>query len=250
MKTLDAMEENQHILVVDDDEEIASLIADYLRPRGFRVSLAGNTREARSVLGTWPIDLLVLDIMMPGEDGLSLCREIRESSSVPIIMLTAVSGDSDRIVGLEMGADDYLEKPFNPRELLARMKAVLRRAGSGDGEEAAKEQGHKRYLFSGWVLDEGARELRAPGDLLISLSTGEFHMLRALLEQPRAVVSRDDLLASVKGGPSIGFGRSVDIQISRLRRKLTDHGLDEAAIKTVRGEGYLFSLPVERESAR
>ena len=241
------MDESNHILVVDDDTEIASLIADFLRPRGYRVSLAANTQEARKLMGTWPIDLLVLDIMMPGEDGLSLCREIRESSQVPIIMLTAVSGDSDRIVGLEMGADDYLEKPFNPRELLARMKAVLRRSGGAEGAAPESEAAHLRFCFEGWVLDEGARELRSPGNLLINLSTGEFQMLKALLEQPREVLSRDDLLASVKGSPIQGFGRSVDIQISRLRRKLADHGLALSAIKTVRGEGYLFSLPVERE---
>ncbi|WP_299371245.1 response regulator [uncultured Kiloniella sp.] len=241
------MEKAKHLLIVDDDEEIRDLLTGFLTQRGFRVSEAGSGDEMRRELNKWSIDLIILDIMLPGEDGLSLCRAVREKSDVPIIMLTAVTGDADRIVGLEVGADDYLEKPFNPRELLARMKAIFRRvSGVGADDNTYIDQGiaNRVFKFSGWQLHEGKREIRSPDKFVVHLSSGEFALLVAFLEHPQKVLTRDDLINATRGVEAIAFDRSIDIQVSRLRKKLENDADRPKLIKTVRGQGYIFAEKV------
>ena len=233
-----------HILVVDDDREIRSLVAQLLRKHGFRVTDAADGREMMEALEDGRFDLVVLDLMMPGEDGLTLCRRVRAASALPIIMLTAMGEDTDRIVGLEMGADDYLPKPFNPRELLARIRAVLRRAG-GESPETQEETGGLR-IFEGWSLDLAKRELRAPDDTLVPLTAGEYDLLAVIVERPGRVLSRDQLLDLTRGRDAVPFDRSVDVQISRLRRKLEPDPKEPQIIKTVRGGGYVFTCEVTR----
>lgn len=241
------MDSFKHLLIVDDDTEICDLLHDFFTQRGFRVSVACNGEEMRKILHVWDIDLVILDLMLPGDDGLALCREIREHSELPIIMLTAVTGEADRIVGLEVGADDYMEKPFNPRELLARVKAIMRRSGLPQGgiEPAPVPQQNKIYQFANWTLHEGKRELRSPDKVLVQLSSGEFELLLAFLQRPQVVLSRDDLLNATRGVEAIPFDRSIDIQISRLRKKLTPGGSQHGLIKTVRGQGYIFTESVK-----
>jgi two-component system OmpR family response regulator len=233
-----------HILVVDDDREIRSLVAQLLRKHGFRVTDAADGREMMEALEGGRFDLVVLDLMMPGEDGLTLCRRVRTASALPIIMLTAMGEDTDRIVGLEMGADDYLPKPFNPRELLARIRAVLRRAG-GESPETQEESGGLR-AFEGWSLDLAKRELRAPDGTLVPLTAGEYDLLAVIVERPGRVLSRDQLLDLTRGRDAVPFDRSVDVQISRLRRKLEPDPKEPQIIKTVRGGGYVFTCEVTR----
>jgi len=233
-----------HILVVDDDREIRSLVSQFLRKHGFRVTDAADGREMMQALEGGRFDLAVLDLMLPGEDGLSLCRKVRAGSSLPIIMLTAMGEETDRIVGLEMGADDYLPKPFNPRELLARIRAVLRRAGT-EAPEPAEEAGGIR-VFEGWTLDLAKRELRAPDGTLVPLTGGEYDLLAAIIERPGRVLSRDQLLDLTRGRNAIPFDRSIDVQISRLRRKLEPDPKEPQIIKTVRGGGYVFACEVTR----
>jgi len=231
-----------HVLVVDDDREIRDLLARFLARHGYRVTAVPDGKEMRRALVDWHIDLIVLDLMLPGEDGLSLCRDLRAKSRIPIIMLTMMGEETDRIIGLEMGADDYLPKPFSPRELLARMKAVLRRA---QGTPAATSRGGVSTLqFAGWQLDIGRRRLKSPRGLLVDLSAGEFDLLVALVEHPQRVLTRDQLLDLTHGRAEAPFDRSIDMQISRLRRKIeTDHAQPEL-IKTVRGGGYVFTADV------
>lgn len=231
-----------HILVVDDDREIRDLTARFLRKHGFRVDDASNGREMDAQLAAGHFDLIVLDLMMPGEDGLSICRRLRNDSAIPIIMLTALGEDTDRIVGLEVGADDYLPKPFNPRELLARIKAVLRR-GSGNGERI--DSSGKKLTFEGWTIDIDKRNLTAPDGVLVSLTAGEFDLLVALAERPQRVLSRDQLLDLTRGREAGPFDRSVDVQLSRLRRKVESDPKDPTLIKTVRGGGYMFTADVD-----
>ena len=233
-----------HILVVDDDREIRSLVAQLLRKHGFRVTDAADGRSMMEALEGGRFDLVVLDLMLPGEDGLSLCRRVRAASSLPIIMLTAMGEETDRIVGLEMGADDYLPKPFNPRELLARIRAVLRRTG-GDVPETQEENGGLR-VFEGWSLDLAKRELRAPDGTLVPLTAGEYDLLAVIVERPGRVLSRDQLLDLTRGRDAAPFDRSVDVQISRLRRKLEPDPKEPQIIKTVRGGGYVLSCEVTR----
>ena len=244
------MESQAHILVVDDDREIRDLLARFLARHGLRVTTAKDGAEMERALADWPIDLVVLDLMMPGEDGLSLTRRLRgQGVAVPIVMLTAMGEDTDRIVGLEMGADDYLAKPFNPRELLARIKAVLRRAQPAAATAApptAVEGGGQRFRFLDWVLDVATRDLLSPDGVITTLSAGEFDLLLAFVEHPRRVLSRDQLLDFARGRQAIPFDRSIDIQVSRLRRKLGDDAKDPQLIKTVRGGGYLFTPEVTR----
>jgi two-component system OmpR family response regulator len=239
------MAKTPHILVVDDDREIRSLVAQLLRKHGFRVTDAADGREMMQVLENGRFDLVVLDLMLPGEDGLSLCRRVRGASSMPIIMLTAMGEETDRIVGLEMGADDYLPKPFNPRELLARIRAVLRRAG-GEVPEPVAEEGGSLREFEGWSLDTARRELRAPDGTLVPLTAGEYDLLAAIVERPGRVMSRDQLLDLTRGRDAVPFDRSVDVQISRLRRKLEVDPKEPQMIKTVRGGGYVFACEVTR----
>lgn len=235
--------EQDTILVVDDDHDIRNLLGDFLKQHGFSILLAKDGDEMQSMMSRYSPDLIVLDVMMPGKDGLSLCRELRATSNIPIIMLTAAGEAVDRIVGLEMGADDYLCKPFNPRELLARVKAILRRAQNIGSEKGQQEQGS--FEFVGWTLDRGARRLLSPDMLEVSLSTGEFTLLVALLERPQQVLSRDQLLDLTKNRMASPFDRSIDIQISRLRNKIEEDPKQPQIIKTIRGGGYMLAVPVE-----
>jgi two-component system OmpR family response regulator len=231
------------ILVVEDDRETRTLIARYLQANACNVSLAADGREMDRCLADGRVDLVVLDVMLPGEDGLSLCRRIRASSQLPIIMLTARGEDLDRIVGLEMGADDYLPKPFNPRELLARINAVLRRQAAA--LTASASSGATRLRFLGWSIDFRLRELRNPQGARVAITSAEFDLLQAFCERPGRVLSRDNLLDLTQGRAAGSFERSIDVLVSRLRRKL-DMGEDApAVIKTVRSGGYLFTPDVE-----
>lgn len=236
------MNDGPHILVVDDDREIRDLLGRFLRKHGFRVDAAADGREMQAALAGGRFDLLVLDLMLPGEDGLSLCRRVRAGSDLPIVMLTAIGEDTDRIVGLEMGADDYIAKPFNPRELLARIRAVLRRS-QGPAPAAPAEDG-RVLRFLGWCLDPGRRNLQAPDGTVVDLTGGEFTLLLALAEHPGRVLTRDQLLDLTRGREAGPFDRSVDVQVSRLRRKLEDDPKRPGIIKTVRGGGYVFAAEV------
>lgn len=236
-------ETNAHILVVDDDREIRDLLGRFLTRHGYRVTTARDGREMRRALADWRIDLVVLDLMLPGEDGLSLCRDLRSRSQVPVVMLTVMGEETDRIVGLEMGADDYLPKPFNPRELLARLKAVLRRAQCAPATPASP--GRKVLRFSGWRLDLGLRRLESPQGMVVDLSGGEFDLLVAFAEHPQRILSRDQLLDFTHGRAEAPFDRSIDMQVSRLRHKIEAAPKDPELIKTVRGGGYVFAADVE-----
>jgi two-component system OmpR family response regulator len=227
-----------HVLVVDDDAELRQLVAKFLRSNGFRVTTVRSAPEMRHALSSTRIDLIILDIMLPGTSGLDLCREIRKTSAVPIIMLTAKAEEADRIVGLEIGADDYVTKPFSPRELLARLNAVLRRMAVDIG--VPKRSAVRGYMFEGWVLDTLKRELTNPDGIVVDLSTGEYDLLLAFVEQPQKVLTREHLLDAARNRVATGWDRSVDVQISRLRRKIAPGGDDHAMIKTVRGIGYMF----------
>ena len=238
------MTKSPHILIVDDDAEIRDLLARFLKKHGYRVDTAGDGRAMTKLMATARFDLVVLDLMLPGEDGLSLCRRLRVESNMPIIMLTALGEETDRIIGLEMGADDYLPKPFNPRELLARIKAILRRAGGVAGPTG--DDRVKLLVFEGWGLDLAKRELRDPKGVLQPLTAGEFDLLAAFVERPKRVLSRDQLLDLTKGREAAPFDRSVDVQLSRLRRKIEVDPKNPALIKTVRGGGYLLACDVVR----
>jgi two-component system, OmpR family, response regulator len=238
------MEVSPHLLVIDDDREIRDLLSRFLAKHGYRVTTAKDAREARRILADARIDLLILDVMMPGEDGLSLCRDVRAKSATPIIMLTAMGEETDRIVGLEVGADDYLPKPFSPRELLARIKAVMRRAVGLPPSDPA-ERG-KVLRFAGWTLDFGRRRLESPLGEAVELSTGEFELLVAFVERPQRVLNRDQLLDLARGRAAAPFDRSIDVQVSRLRRKIETDPKSPQIITTVRGGGYVFTPAVER----
>jgi two-component system OmpR family response regulator len=233
-----------HLLIVDDDREIRDLLSRFLVKHGYRVDAAADGRAMDRLLANGRFDLVVLDIMLPGEDGLALCRRLRVESRIPIIMLTALSEDTERIIGLEMGADDYLAKPFNPRELLARIKAVLRRAGGRAGQPA--EPAGAVLGFAGWRLDAARRELTSPDGVRVELTAGEFDLLLAFVEHPRRVLSRDQLLDLTKGRMAQPFDRAIDVQLSRLRRKIEADPKNPEIIKTVRAGGYIFTHPVER----
>lgn len=239
------MEPSPHILVVDDHRDIRELLGRYLTQHGFRVSPAEDAAAARRILKSAAIDLVVLDVMMPGEGGLQLTRSLREAGDMPIILLTAMGEDTDRVVGLEMGADDYVPKPFNPRELVARIRAVLRRAQSlPRPREPAASEG--RLRFDRWELDLARRELLDEAGVAVPLSTGEFRLLAALLERPGLVLTRDQLLDLTRGRAAGLFDRSIDNQISRLRRRIERDPARPELIKTVRGDGYSFVGQVRR----
>jgi two-component system OmpR family response regulator len=233
----------EHILIVDDDAEIRTLLRDYLERNGLRASAVADGRAMRAALADGRYDLVVLDLMLPGEDGLTLCRELRAHSNLPVIMLTARGEDTDRIVGLEMGADDYLPKPFNPRELLARIKVVLRRAPSPLPEDASAA---RRLQFAGWTLEVARRQLVSPAGVVTPLSGGEYRLLRIFLDRPQRVLSRDQLLDLTRGREAAPYDRSIDVQVGRLRRRLADDAA--ALIQTVRGEGYVLAAEVVAES--
>ena len=234
-----------HVVVVDDDQAIRSMLARFLIQHGLQVTQASNGPELLAALAARPVDLIVLDVMMPGEDGLSLCRRLRAGSETPVILLTAMQGDADRVVGLELGADDYVVKPFNPRELLARIKAVLRRTAA---PQVPVRGARAAYRFEGWVLDASRRRLVSPAGVLVDLTSGEFDLLLVFAEHPQRVLSRDVLLDLARGRGSPAVNRSIDIQISRLRRKLEADPHTPALIKTVRNEGYYFAADVAREA--
>ncbi|HHQ4466070.1 response regulator [Aeromonas veronii] len=233
---------NTHILVVDDHSEIRDLLKRFLEQHGLRVSCARDGKEMKRLLEEREFDLLVLDLMMPGEDGLTLCRELRVKSNLPIIMLTAMGEETDRIIGLEMGADDYLAKPFNPRELLARIKAVMRRT-QADNQPAA-EPLTRDLRFDRWLLDVNRRELVDEDGVGLSLSTAEFDLLKVFLERPQRVLSRDQLLDLARGREAVAFDRAIDTLVSRLRRKLERDPKNPELIKTIWGGGYMFSADV------
>ena len=240
------MDDKPHILLVDDERSIREPLATYLQRSGFRVTQAADASQARERLHGFAIDLAILDVMMPGEDGLSLCRHIRETSELPVILLTAMSEETDRIVGLEMGADDYVVKPFSPRELVARIKVVLRRTGRGGGgvKQRAPETGS--YAFAGWVLKAGERALVDPDGVSVPLSTGEFNLMLAFATHPHQVLSRDQLLDLAYGREAHAFDRAIDNHISRLRRKIEADPKAPLLIKTVWGGGYTLSADVTR----
>ena len=236
------MDTADHLLVVDDDRDIRELLTNYLTRNGFRATAVADGRAMRAALAAHAFDLVVLDVMLPGEDGLTLCRELRARSNLPILMLTARGDDLDRIVGLEMGADDYLPKPFNPRELLARIKAVLRRARTLPDNLHAPQ--HSFARFDGWTLNFDTRTLHDPAGEAVELSGAEFRLLKIFVERPHRVLNRDQLMDLLHGRDTEPFDRSIDVQVSRLRQRLGDDAREARLIKTVRGEGYVFTAPV------
>lgn len=259
-------EDQVRLLVVDDDADIRTLLADYLRRHGFEVAAVGDGAGLMAEMEAEVPDMVVLDVMLPGEDGLSLCRRLRERWPVPVIFLTALDSVTDRVVGLEIGADDYMVKPFEPRELLARIRTVLRRMPVGCTEDEGKERqgeadkvsqgqsglsssraGRDSRGFDGWRLDVLSRELRDPSGVLVNLSDAQFRLLMVFLEQPFQILSRDALLTILHGREAEPYDRSVDIQVSRLRTRLRDN-IDQRLIRTVRGGGYMWSVDVQREA--
>ncbi|MCB1500962.1 MAG: response regulator [Bauldia sp.] len=241
------MEATPHILIVDDSADIREPLARYLTKKGLRVSTADGGQELRRVMKTSAIDLVVLDIMMPGEDGLSLCRMIRETTEIPVILLTAMVEETDRVVGLEIGADDYVTKPFSPRELLARIKAVLRRSRNLPRPAPTTER--SRLRFDRWTLDTLRRELIDEGGVAAPLSTSEFRLLTVFLERPHIVLSRDQLLDLTSGRSLEPFERSIDNQVSRLRKKIEADPKNPSIIKTVWGGGYVLAAEVAEAPA-
>jgi two-component system OmpR family response regulator len=237
-------QQQKRLLVVDDDQEIRELLTEYLSKNGFQVDAASEGNSMRHLLTKHHFDLIVLDIMMPGDDGFTLCKEIRSQSNIPIIMLTAGSDETDRIIGLELGADDYVCKPFNPRELLARVKAVLRRF-----EEISQHTKQVESIkFGSFTLHMTNRELQFESESPEPLNGADFNLLRLFLSRPGEVLSRDDLSHHLRGRDASPFDRSIDVQISRLRSKLRDDGKSPQMIKTVRGAGYILTTPVATNS--
>ena len=234
-----------HILIVDDDRQIRSILARFLHDHGLRTTQAANGVAMFECLSKGHFDVILLDIMMPGEDGLSLCRRVSAGGDTPIILLTAVSSETERIIGLETGADDYVMKPFNPRELLARIRAVLRR-------RHALPPGFRRadapttYRFHDWTVDVRRRTLTSPEGALVDLTSGEFDLLHVFVEHPNEVLSRDQLLDMARGRSSAAFDRAIDVQISRLRRKIEPDHQQPTIIKTVRSEGYIMTSVIDR----
>jgi two-component system OmpR family response regulator len=240
-----AMENPPCILIVDDDQEIGALLAEYLEKNGYRTVTAGDGKAMWKVLDETRIDLIVLDLNLPGEDGLTLCRNLRAKSAMPVIMLTARGEPVDRILGLEMGADDYLPKPFEPRELFARIRSVLRRTQAlppGLGTSEAQ-----RMRFAGWTMDFTARHLVNPDGVVVALSGAEFRLLKVFLDHANRVLNRDQLLNLTQGRDADPFDRSIDLQISRLRQKLGEDARAPQIIKTVRNEGYVLATAVAKE---
>jgi two-component system OmpR family response regulator len=236
--------EKSCIAVVEDDREIRAMVADLLRREGFEILACSCVAEFDQHVGRQRIDLAILDIMMPGEDGLSLCRRLRARGDIPVLMVTAKGDDIDRIVGLEIGADDYLPKPFNPRELIARVRAILRR--TRDSQRVVAVEPGERYDFAGWTIDVGSRSLTDAQGEMLDLTGGEFDLLLCFVTHPQRVLNRDQLLDWTRGRSAGAFDRAVDVQLSRLRRKLGTRQGGEAFIRTVRGGGYQFTPVVMR----
>jgi two-component system OmpR family response regulator len=240
------METSPRILIVDDDREIRTLLAEYLEGNGLPTAAVADGPAMRKALESARFDLIVLDLTLPGEDGLSLCRSLRAHSNVPVIMLTARAEALDRILGLEMGADDYLPKPFEPRELLARIRSVLRRSAAPQQAPAPAQT--RRLRFGEWSLDLGARHLTGRNGVVVALSGAEFRLLRTFLEHANHVLSREQLLDLTRGRDAEAFDRSIDLQVSRLRQKLGDDARSPQLIKTVRSEGYVLATPVSADA--
>jgi two-component system OmpR family response regulator len=236
---------NPHVLLVDDDKAILELVGDFLASYDYTVSMAASGAEMEQVLKASPCDLVVLDLKLPDQDGLVLARRLRASSKIPIIMLTALGSDVDRIVGLEVGADDYLSKPFNPRELLARIRAVLRRVEGSRPAEPVIDPSHENFAFEGWVLDTTARQLISTNRELVDLTSGEFDLLEAFVHAPHRVLTRDQLLEMTRARDTDVFDRTIDVLILRLRRKLEPNPSHPRFIKTERGVGYVFAATVK-----
>jgi two-component system OmpR family response regulator len=239
------MDRPDHILIVDDDAEIRTLLGRYLEKNGLRTTAVADGRAMWQALDRAVFDLIVLDLMLPGDDGLTLCRTLRTRSDIPVIMLTARGEETDRIVGLEMGADDYLPKPFSARELLARIKVILRRARSLPPNLRPEEE--RDIRFGGWTLDTVQRQLVSPEGVVSPIGGAEYRLLRIFLGHPNRVLTRDQLMEMTQGREADALDRSIDVQVSRLRRRLGDGSRDAAMIKTVRGEGYVLSVPVAKE---
>ncbi|GHS80150.1 DNA-binding response regulator [Pseudomonas sp. PAGU 2196] len=234
-----------HLLIVDDDVEVLDLLQKFLRQHGYEVDVASDGQGLWQALERRVPDLVILDVMLPGDSGLVLCQRLQAEYKVAVIMLTAMGELSDRVVGLELGADDYLTKPFAARELLARVRAVLRRAGESLGSPVPASS-RAVLEFSGWQLDVLRRELRSPEGVMIPLSNGEFELLLVFAEHPRRVLSRQQLLDLARGEAHEAYDRSIDVQVSRLRRKLESDGDSEPLIRTLRNVGYLFTASVTK----
>lgn len=239
------MDDAAHIVVVDDHGDIRDLVQQYLEQQGYRVSAVDGGSALRRLLEMHAVDLIVLDVMMPGEDGLSVCRHLRASAATPIIFLTAMADDTDRIIGLELGADDYLVKPFNPRELLARIRAVLRRSSSAASQLAIGTS--KNVRVGPWHVNLGRQEISGDDGIGIPLSTAEFRLLKVFLERPGLILSREQLLDLTVGRTADIFDRSIDNQVSRLRKKIEDNPKNPTIIKTHWGGGYSLSAEVRCE---
>jgi two-component system OmpR family response regulator len=237
------MERTDHILIVDDDAEIRSLLGRYLEKNGLRATAVGDGRAMWQALDAGVFDLVVLDLMLPGDDGLTLCRMLRAKSDIPVIMLTARGEETDRIVGLEMGADDYVPKPFSARELLARIKVVLRRTRSLPRNLHPEQEPQLR--FGDWVLDTAHRQLVGPDGVVVPLSGAEYRLLRIFVSHPNRVLNRDQLVELTQGREADALDRSIDVQVSRLRHRLRDDPREPRLIKTVRGEGYVLAVSVQ-----
>jgi two-component system, OmpR family, response regulator len=230
----------EQILLVDDDSALCALLSDYLGAQGYGVKAVGDGLAMHEAMAEHTFDLLILDVMLPGEDGLALCRNLRATSDLPVLMLTACGDEIDRIIGLEMGADDYLPKPFNPRELLARVKSILRRAAvTGPAKQV------RHLCFAGWTLDLAAQYLVGEDGVVVSCSTGEFRLLQALAENANRVLSRDQLMDAINGKDASPFDRTIDVMIGRLRRRLRDDAREPLLIKTVRSSGYMLACKVD-----
>ena len=232
-----------HILLVDDESSLREPLADYLIKQGFRVQQAEDASIARSLLNAYDFDIILSDVMMPGEDGLSFCRYVRERTEIPVIFISAKTEETERIIGLELGADDYITKPFSPRELVARIKVVLRRANNGNGVKTSQHS--SVFQFSGWTLKIDQRALLDSEGVNVPLSSGEYHMLLALLSRAGQVLNRDQLLDITHGREANAFDRAVDNQISRLRRKIEADPKNPEIIKTVWGGGYVLAGKVQ-----
>jgi two-component system OmpR family response regulator len=238
------MQKPTRALIVDDDKEICALLCSYLADFGIEARGVHDGAAMRRAIAEQAPDVIILDLMLPGEDGLTLCRQLRSSGNIPVIMLTARGEPADRVVGLELGADDYVVKPFDPRELVARVHTVLRRA-RGDGGLASGAD-IERVRFEGWTLDVSTRQLTTPREVVVPLSNAEFRLLWTFIERPRRVLNRDQLMDAARGGSSTAYDRSIDLLVSRLRQKLDDDPRDPKLLKTIRGEGYLFDARISR----
>lgn len=243
------IDNTKHLLIVDDDQKISTLMQKFLTAYGYQVTTASCGEEMFQQLRMHKFDIIILDVMLPGDDGFELCRKLRAANNIPIIMLTAMATDTERILGLELGADDYLTKPFNPNELLARIKAILRRSGSGVSDNNSNAPTGSRQatklVFKGWTLDKLLRQLISPDGIDVTLTDGEYRLLEALTHRPRETLSRDALLEITQSRQGGSFDRSIDVRISRLRQKIEPDPKQPTIIKTVRGGGYIFASDVK-----